>query len=174
MSAAVRRLLLCLLIGCSWQASAHELAIPEVRYPALPDAADDVEGFVPPGWRVERTARGDLDRDGAADLALVIRMQEPRNILAPDGLGSQPFDTNPRILAVALANPAGGYRLVVQNHALIPRRESPTVEDPFHPEDTDFGIERGSLRLSLYRFMSAGGWNAIRPSPFAGRTVRCG
>ncbi|WP_129794242.1 hypothetical protein [Sphingosinicella sp. CPCC 101087] len=159
MSAALR-LLPFLLLAWFGQASARELEIPAVRYPALPAVADDVDGFVPPGWRVERIARGDLNEDGAEDLAFVIRMQDRRNILDHDRFGARPFDTNPRILAVALANRAGGYRLAVQNHALIPRRENPTIEDPFHSEDTDFDIERRALRLSLYRFMSAGGWNA--------------
>jgi hypothetical protein len=135
----------------------------------LPAGAADAEGLVPAGWRIERRAEGDLNGDGAADLAIVLRMRDPANILSHDGLGNNPFDTNPRILAVAFAT-AGrpGYRLAVQNHVLIPRRDYPTQEDPFFAEDAEFAIAGGALRLSLYRFMNAGGWD-MGPTSFTFR-----
>jgi hypothetical protein len=134
-----------------------EIVIPPVRYPALPAAAAGAEGFAPPGWRVEAQARGDLSGDGLADLAVVLRMNDPANVLAHDGLGDNPFDTNPRILMVALGVPAGGYRLAAEDRALIARRDYPTQSDPFEGE---FAIERGSLNVTVRLFMSAGGWGA--------------
>ena len=148
-------------------AFAQELVIPEVRYPALPATAANAEGFVPSGWAIERRAGGDLNGDGAADLAFVLRMRDPANILSHDGLGNNPFDTNPRILGVAFAA-AGRYRLAVENNVLIPRRDFPTQEDPFFGEDAEFSIAHGALRLSLYRFMNAGGWD-MGPTTFTFR-----
>lgn len=139
--------------------AAQEPEIPPVRYPVLPAAAARAEGFVPAGWAIERRAQGDLNGDGVADLALVLRSRDPRNIIRHDDLGENPFDTNPRILAVALATPRGqGYRLAVQNHSLIGRRDNSAQLDPFGEEDGRLAIERGTLRLSLHLFMSAGGW----------------
>jgi hypothetical protein len=143
-----------MLLGAGQSA---EIVIPPVRYPILPVSAADAAGFAPRGWRVEAQAVGDLSGDGRADLALVLRMNDPANILAHDGLGDNPFDTNPRILAVALGVPAGGYRLAAQDHALIARRDYPTQSDPFEGE---FAIERGSLNVTVRLFMSAGGWGA--------------
>lgn len=143
-----------MMLGASQSA---EIVVPPVRYPVLPVSAAGAEGFAPRGWRVEAQAQGDLSGDGRADLALVLRMNDPANILAHDGLGDNPFDTNPRILAVALGVPGGGYRLAAQDHALIARRDYPTQSDPFEGE---FAIARGSLNVTVRLFMSAGGWDA--------------
>jgi hypothetical protein len=138
-------------------AGAQELVIPEVTYPSLPQQSGGPEGFVPSGWTLEARAKGDLDRDGAADLALVLRQQDPKNVIANEGLGENPFDTNPRILAVVLREPSGGYRLAFANRALIPRRVDPVVADPL--EEGGIAIGRGALRVTLYRFAGAGGWS---------------
>lgn len=149
-----------LLAGLSC-ASARELDIPAVTYPALPRQAASAEGFVPPGWRLEAQAKGDLDGDGTADLALVLHAADPKNVVPnPDGFGDDPLDTNPRILAVALARKgAAVYDLVLENRALIPRRTDTVLEDPF--DGTAAGglqIARGTLRITLGVFVSAGSW----------------
>lgn len=133
--------------------------LPPISWPDLPRSASRPENFVPPGWRIERRETGDLDADGSPDLALVLRSTDPAAILAGDEYGSRPLDTRPRIIAVALATPGGGYRLLHQDHALVPRSESTVQEDPLSPEDAEFRIANGSLRISLYRFSSAGGWD---------------
>jgi hypothetical protein len=150
--------LIALLAGSP--AGAQDPAIPDVRYPALPAAAAGAEGFVPAGWRVEAKAEGDLNGDRAADLAIVLRAQDPANVLRNDtGWGEGEFDTNPRILAVAFSVPGGGYRLAAENHALIPRRTNPSQTDPFFADDS-LHVARGALRIYLERLMSAGGWGA--------------
>ncbi len=148
-----------LLAGLSC-ASAQELAIPAATYPALPRQAASAEGFVPPGWRLEAQARGDLNGDGKADLAFVLHGTDPKNVVAnPDGLGVDSLDTNPRILAVAFAR-AAGYELALENHALIPRRTDPVLEDPFDGVAAGgLEIARGTLRVRLGVFASAGSWS---------------
>jgi hypothetical protein len=139
-------------------AAAQDLVIPPVSYPELPGAAAAAQGFVPKGWRIEAQAQGDLDGDSRSDIALVLRADDPANVL-PDTFCAERFDTNPRILAVLLARPVGGYGLAVENHELIPRRENPCEVDPFY-DPGQIAVERGILRLNLERMMSAGGWDA--------------
>lgn len=138
---------------------AQELAVPPVSYPSLPRRAASAEGFVPEGWRLETKALGDLDRDGTPDLALVLRQHDPKNVVANEsGLGENPLDTNPRILAVAVrSNLAGDYELKVANHALIPRRVDPVLDDPL-AETGGISIRRGVLRVALHQFASVGSW----------------
>ena len=152
--------LLCLLLGSHPPgAAAQDLAIPDVTYPGLPRQAASAEGFVPQGWVLEALASGDLNRDGIADLAFVVRQNEPRNVIDHPGLGESPFDTNPRILAVAFRDaPAGGYTLQVENHTLVPRRENPAQADPFGEDNGGIAIERSVLKVRLHLFMNAGGW----------------
>jgi len=152
--------IVALLAGLSC-AAAQELAIPAVTYPALPREAASAEGFVPPGWQLEAQARGDLNGDGKADLAFVLHATDPKNVVAnPDGLGVKSLDTNPRILAAAFARVSGdGYDLVLENHALIPRRTDPVMDDPFDSvAASGLEVARGTLRLRLGVFASAGSW----------------
>jgi hypothetical protein len=142
--------LLALLIP----ALAASQELPPVSYPRLATEAASVEGFAPKGWRIEARADGDLDGDSKADLALVLRSTDPANVI-PEDTCERPFDTNPRMLAVLLAKPGGGYRLAVENHALIPRRDNACQVDPF----AGIAIERGILSVDFERMMSAGGWD---------------
>jgi hypothetical protein len=134
-------------------ASAQDL--PPVTYPPLPAQAATADGFAPTGWKIEARAVGDLDGDGRADLALILRLTDPANIIA-ESMCEKEFDTNPRRLAVLLAKPGGGYRLAAENHTLIPRRDNACQVDPFSAIE----IERGMLRIAFERMMSAGGWDA--------------
>ncbi|MGK9164817.1 hypothetical protein KXR53_00885 [Inquilinus limosus] len=149
-----------LLAGLSC-AAAQAPDIPTVTYPPLPRQAASAEGFAPAGWRLEAQARGDLNGDGAEDLAFVLHATDPKNVVPnPDGFGEDPLDTNPRILAVAFARKGGAaYDLALENHTLIPRRTDPVLEDPF--DGTAAGglqIARGTLRITLGVFVSAGSW----------------
>jgi len=139
-------------------ALADDPAIPEVSYPEVPRQAPAAEGFVPAGWRIEQQVSGDLDGDGIADLVLVLRDADAKNILSnEDGLGESPFDSNPRILAVAFGGkPGARYTLALQNRTLIPRRVAPTIDDPL--AEGGVSVERGNLRVKLGFFASAGSW----------------
>lgn len=143
----VRAALLGIL--CASQAAAQPFVIPPVRYPALPPAAANAAGFVPAGWTIVASKRGDLNGDGAVDLVLLLRMRDAANILAVrSGDGTEPFDTNPHLLAVAFARPEGGYRLAASSHGLFPRQIWPwDGEDPLG--DDTIGVERGLLRVDF-------------------------
>jgi hypothetical protein len=126
--------------------------VPAVPYPTLPATAANVDGFVPAGWKLEAQASGDLNGDGTADLALVLRDQNKANILNHDNFHD--FDSNPRMLVIAFADGQHGYRLDTVNHSLISRRENPNQDDNF----LEIGIAKGTLHVELTNFMTMGGW----------------
>lgn len=150
----MRLLLLTPLLLTAPTASAQELRIPPVDYPVLPARATTADGFLPSGWRIEEQLNGD-QRD---DLVLVLRQQDPRNIVEHDGFGISPLDSNPRMLAIAFAGPAGGYTLAAQNHTLITRHEAPNLSDVFE-DGPGVSIVRGTLRTTLFFFSNAGSWS---------------
>jgi hypothetical protein len=133
-----------------------DLGIPSVTHPALARHAPTAEGFVPAGWRIESEKSGDLNGDGRADIVLVLRGNDPRNVIdARSQGGPEKFDTNPRILAVAFAAAAGGYELALENHTLIGRTIEPSAQDPLDPNGVQAGgveIKRGTLRVTLGYF----------------------
>lgn len=140
-------------------ASAQELEIPPAKYPDLPAVGSRVEDFVPAGWKLEQSLAGDLNKDGVDDIAIVLREENPANVLKNERLGENPFNTNPRILAAAFGS-GGVYKLALQDHSLIPRRESPTLDDPMD-EGGGISIDRGSLVVNLRFFASAGAWETF-------------
>ncbi|WP_369976395.1 hypothetical protein [Xanthomonas bundabergensis] len=144
------------LLAVAVAGAAQALDPPAVAYPTLPAQGRDASAFVPAGWRLEFERRGDLNGDGRADLLLVLKMAEPRNVLDNTGFGPDRFDTNPRMLAVAFAED-GGYRLALQDHALIPRPDAPNMED--YLDGAEPSIARGAFSVNLHQFASAGSWS---------------
>ena len=83
--------LLITLLLTALPAVGQELRIPPVDYPVLPASATSAAGFVPAGWRIEQQLSGDLNGDRRDDLVLVLRQQDPRNIVEHDGFGISHF-----------------------------------------------------------------------------------
>src|SRR5690606_9320828 len=79
-------------------AHAQDPDLPPVEWPDIPAHAADADGFAPPRWRVEHAVAGRLDADEREDLLLVLRMDDPANVIVHDGPGESPFDSNPRML----------------------------------------------------------------------------
>jgi hypothetical protein len=147
---------LLLLCGPALAADDGEPVIPPVAYPALVRHALSVEGFLPMEWRIEIQKSGDLNGDGRDDFALVLRAMDDSNVIDMRGRGGpENFDTNPRILMVALADAAGGYDLALENHTLIARVTEPSGQDPLDPNGVQAGgieIKNGTLRVTLGYF----------------------
>jgi hypothetical protein len=156
----VRALALAVLVcATSTSAWAEIEPLPKAHYPQLASHASSVAAFVPAGWKLEARADGDLDGDGTPDVAFVLHGNDPALVVKNDGLGEQELDTNPRILVVVLRR-GSRFELAVQTRTLIARRDDPSMEDPF--DDDALEIRRGSLRVSLRLFMTAGGWTMFR------------
>ena len=127
--------------------------VPPASYPRLLRHALSVEAYIPQGWRLEMTKSGDLNGDGRPDAVLVVRDDDPDKFI--DTGRDQKLDTNPRILVVALADAAGGYDLVLENHTLIARTNDPFQQDPLDPDGIQEGevaIKNGTLRITLGYF----------------------
>jgi hypothetical protein len=144
-------------------AQGQDRKLPPVTYPVIAATGLDAKAFVPKGWTLEQQQAGDLNGDGLSDLALAFHQQDPHNVIPnPGGFCGETLDTNPRILAIALAQPGGGYRLATQNHSFVPRNDNPCADDPFSADGVSGGgieIRHGALQVTLSLFMSAGGWD---------------
>lgn len=148
-----------LLVFCAYgpvAADDSDLTLPPAVYPKLADHAPNAEAFVPSGWRLENLESGDLNGDGRPDAVLVLRENNPKGVVdgRPQG-GPERYDTNPRMLAVLLANAQGGYDLALENHSLITRPADPSQQDPLDPDGIQPGeiaIKNGTLQITLGYF----------------------
>ena len=151
--------LACLALAPQAQAQAQAFEVPEVTWPEIVEHADTIAGFVPPGWRIEHESRGLLDADALDDALLVLRMDDPGNVIDGARPGGDALDTNPRMLVVALATGDGGWRRVMSDHALVPRTVSPHLEDFLADSEASLGIRPNrTWSVSLHSFASAGTW----------------
>jgi hypothetical protein len=150
------RATLPLLLLVAGIAAAGAYDIPEASYPPLPATGAAAESFVPAGWGIEVLEKGDLNRDGRPDLLLVLKQDDPANLITndPDSPGEGEWDANPRILAVAFAAKKGGFELALESDDFLPRHENPCIDDPFGMAD----IADGNVRIGLHLWANAGTW----------------
>ena len=128
-------------------------------YPSLKSDGSKLEDFVPKNWEIMEKTCGDLNGDGLADCVVVVRGTDAKFIQKHDGFGTNPFDTNPAILAVLLKD-KNGYRLALQNNSLASPPEGPTSSYPF----SAMSIKNKVLEIDFEHWQSAGGWGATYSS----------
>ena len=120
-----------------------------------------ISDFVPAKWKIIAEAKGDLNKDGLADAALVIENTDPKNfIIDKERLGSDTINVNQRYLLVTFKKSNATFQLVAKNTKFIPSensQESPCLTDPFGKEG---GIEitKGLLQIHFQNFYSCGAW----------------
>jgi hypothetical protein len=112
-----------------------------------------LKSFIPTGWRFVASANGDLNKDGLADMALVIEDTNPKNFIPNnEGMGHDTLNINPRHLLILFAE-GKGYTLKAINKEFIPSRNQEfdfCVNDPFlsDPQE-EFFIREGVLWISF-------------------------
>jgi hypothetical protein len=158
-AASIFACLLVFMLPALAQEGGEDSGIPAVTYPRLAASAENVEGFVPRGWKLESQVIGDLNADARGDLVFVLRMTDPRNIIDnAGGPGEQSFDSNPRILAAAFKRD-NDFELALANHTLIPRRTDPIFNDALG-ENGGIELMGRTIAVKFHAFASAGSWDA--------------
>jgi len=151
-------LALVLLFGLQTAFAQNEFPMPtDADYPKIKESASKTSDFIPAGWKILGEAKGDLNGDKIADVAVVLQGTNPKFISKNDSLGTETFDTNARLLIVLF----GGkdcYKLIEQSKTAVASSDSPTMEEPFDSVE----IKNGVLQLEQHIFMSAGGWTTSR------------
>ena len=123
---------------------------------ALPAYAADFSAYVPKGWKIIKSVKGDLNGDNQADAVLVLQKQDKANIIPNDSMGLPELDTKPRMLKV-LFKQADGYKTAVENTTLIPPesdKDNGCLADPL----SDVSINKGRLKVHFEWFYSCGSW----------------
>lgn len=129
--------------------------------PNIKKTVSTITEFVPAGWKLVADAKGDLNKDGLEDIALIIEKTDPKNIIDNTGKsGGEILNTNPRWLLVAFQKGSGLYELFLKNTRFIPApntEKNPCLLDPFG-ENGSIEITKNLLTIHFQHFYSCGAW----------------
>ncbi|WP_442588096.1 hypothetical protein ACSBL2_18805 [Pedobacter sp. AW31-3R] len=130
--------------------------------PVIPVSGTAIKSFIPKGWKMISNSKGDLNKDGIADEAIVIQNTSLKNIRTKEEgrMGDDTLNFNPRMLIVVFKNAKGKYDLAVKNIAFIPMQNdtvSACLLDPLL-ESEGVTIDKGLLKINYKYFYSCGGW----------------
>lgn len=119
---------------------------------AVPEVCNDVKSFVRNGWKIVKEEKGDLNKDGVADVALVIQEDNSENVEDMDGIV---LNSNPRELIILFGKAEKDcFELNTKSETFIVSHEDEIMEDPFD----DIEIKNGTLRINFKIFYSMGSW----------------
>lgn len=154
--------ILFLLLNFAAAFGQEDFAVPTAAdYPSLRKEASSCDDFVPQNWEIMSKATGDLNNDKAADCVLIMKGKNAKFLNKNEGLGTEIYDTNPRILLILFKNAAKNlYESAKQSNSFIVAPESPTMSEPFQ----DASIKNGVLQLSFEQWSSAGSWSMTQTS----------
>ena len=117
------------------------------------------ESFVSKGWKIIATTKGDLNKDGTEDIAIVIEDTKKANFKKNEGMGSPELNLNPRELLILFRDKAKGtYSLIEKTDSFIPEandEENPCLADPLL-ENGDITIYKGVLVVDFNYWYSCG------------------
>lgn len=122
---------------------------PFTSYPKFSNTPKTLKNFIPAGWSVLDSVRGNLDGDRVPDLCIVLQYRDTVTELMP---GGWEWENRPRILLLLFQDKTKGlYRLALQNNHIIPRAgEGKQGGDPFD------GLKLKNSLLTLEGIMGGG------------------
>lgn len=114
----------------------------------LPATGRRLTDFIPTGYEIlgEGQATGDLNHDGRADAALVLRSKSEDKATDDAGAADETAESPPRYLVVLFGTPTG-FELAAQASKVVLRKDDGgALGDPFQGID----IVKGVLSISYY------------------------
>lgn len=115
------------------------------------EECNSLESFIPEGWDVRKKVKGDLNKDGVEDIAMVLQSTDIRLFM-----GEEPMriNSNPNKLIILFGQKKKGcYTLSVKSETFILAHDQENMDDPFD----DISISKGTLKISFTEFYNMGG-----------------
>lgn len=120
--------------------------------PILPECGAGLDWLTPAGWSALAESYGDLNGDGAPDLAFVVQGTDP-DLIEAEAEDGPSVDRNPRVLGIYFMNPASGmFEKKLQADAFIPAKEGAEMVEPL----VGASIEEGRLGIELRSAANSG------------------
>ena len=127
----------------------------DFSYLSINNQGKDINSFIPNGWTLLDSTKGDLNKDNHNDLVLIIQHKNSVTIIKNDSDYSDTVLTQPRILIILFHNQtANQYQLVEQSNSFILNHDDPNMEEPYQ----DISVSNCVLKIDFQIFMNEGGW----------------
>jgi len=131
------------------------------QQPTKAKYAKSINSFVPKGWKIITTAKGDLNKDGSEDIAIVIEDTKKENFIPNTSMGSSKLNVNPRTLIILFKHkPDGSFYLGAMQDTFIPEENDPENSCLADPLLQDGGIDiiKGNLIVDFNYWLSCGSY----------------
>jgi len=136
----------------------------QLQYPQIPQSGNTLTEFTPKSWMVLDTAIGDLNKDGAQDMAFVLQAKDSVTFTKRFTTDPKDIDTVralQRMLVITFFNKESKrFQLVEFSNTFILMHDNPYMDEPFG----DITITNGVLKLDFHIWYSMGSWSTIESS----------
>lgn len=124
----------------------------DFTYPNINMQGKELKSFIPKGWTLLDSVKGDLNKDNHNDLVLILQYKDSVTL---KNIDNDTVRTQPRILVVLLFNKAiNQYQLLESSNSFILNHDNPNMEEPYK----GISINTGILKIDFEIFMNMGGW----------------
>ena len=125
------------------------------HYPSIIPKGNSIHDFVPKGWKILKSKKGDLNSDNYNDIALVLQHRDSVSLIKDEDGFSDTVITQPRILVIAFFNNATKqYDLIEQSNSFILSYDNPSMDFPFQ----NISIVNQILQIDFSIFYNMGSW----------------
>ncbi len=120
-------------------------------YPAISSKGHRLNDFVPFGWTILDSAKGDLNQDGRKDAVIILQHDDSVRLIKSEDT----ILTQPRILVILFKNTSdSSFHLSEQSNSFILTHDDPFMDDPYQ----EMTIDKGVLKLNFHTFFTSGSW----------------
>ncbi|HEY5391770.1 MAG TPA: hypothetical protein VIJ57_06625 [Hanamia sp.] len=124
-------------------------------YPLIKPIGNSIQDFVPNGWEILKSTKGDLNSDKYNDFVLVLQHRDSVSLIKNEDDYPDTVITQPRILVIAFFNNATKlYDLIEQSNSFILSYDNPSMDDPFQ----NISIVNQILQIDFSIFYNMGSW----------------
>lgn len=127
-------------------------------YPTVSKSGESINDFVPAGWTILDSIKGDLNKDYIDDAVIILQHEESVTLINTDGDTTL---TQPRILLILIKDTvSNSFKLTDRSNSFILKHDNPAMEDPYQ----GLAINKGVLEITFNIFYNMGSWYVTNAS----------
>jgi hypothetical protein len=121
-------------------------------YPSINKGGQTISDFVPTGWTILDSIKGDLNKDYIDDAVIILQHKDSVMLANAEGDTTQ---TQPRVLLILFKNTvSNNFELIEQSNSFILKHDNSAMEDPYE----SLAINKEVLEISFNIFYNMGSW----------------